>query len=262
MRPRLAVAALTACAALGLGACGGDDEPTTTTVASSTTSTSTEPDTFTGTSTTSSTASTSTSTTATEGAPIEELVANAAKVSPEEVECGDEGGIESVIGSGGTCSAAGTEYVVADYGEDLRLETMTARIEEIEETKRVGGNYLKPRDSKQGTFVVATLAITNDGNGNQVFDDFGEQAQLVAGSRTFREPFDILNGVATDSFLWKAPKIKPGRTARGDVVFDVPEEDAAYLDTNGSIQILNFGDEGNIRRADQIGLLRTGESAL
>ena len=254
MRP--AVAALVACAALGLAACGGDDEPTTTsTVASTTTSSTTK--TFTGTTST----STTTGTTETEGAPIEEIVANAAKVSPDEVECGDEGGLESLVGSGGTCSAGGTEYVVADYGDELELDTMTARIDDIEETGRVGGNYLKPKESKRGTFVVATLSITNEGDRDEVFDDFGEQAQLVAGADTYREPFNILNGVATDSFLWKSPKIKPGRTASGDVVFDVPQSAAAEIGTNASIQILNFGEEGNIRRADQIGLLRTGEAA-
>ena len=97
---RVALALLVACAALGLAACGGDDEPTTTSTTSSTTASgATGAETFTGTSTT----STSTSTTGTEGAPIEEIVANAAEVSPEEVECGDEAGLESVIGSGGTC---------------------------------------------------------------------------------------------------------------------------------------------------------------
>jgi hypothetical protein len=249
------VAALLACAALGVAACGGEDEATTAATTSSTTTTSTEPETFTGTSTTSTTSTTTDS--ATGAAPIEQLVANAAGVSPDEVECGDEGGLESVIGSGGTCSAADTEYVVADPGEELALDTLTAQIEDLEETGRVSGDYLKPEDSKRGTFVVATLAITNAGNGDQVFDDFGEQAQLIAGADTYREPFNVLNGVATDSFLWKAPKIKPGRTASGDVVFDVPESAAALLATEGAIQVLNFGDEGNIKRADQIGLLRT-----
>ena len=40
----------------------------------------------------------------------------------------------------------------------------------------------------------------------------------------------------------------------------MPVETAEDLDTDGAIQILNFGFEGNIRRSDQIGLLRTGES--
>ena len=258
---RRAAAILVAGAALTLAACGGDDEPASSTTTTSTTSTSTEPETFTGTTSTTSTTSTTTEATGTGAAPVEEIVANAAGVAPEEVECGDEAGLESVIGSGGTCSAAGTEYVVADPGEELELDTLTARIDDIKQTGRVGGNYLKPKESKRGTFVVATLSITNEGTGKQVFDDFGEQAQLVAGADTYREPFNILNGVATDSFLWKAPKLRPGRTASGDVVFDVPESAAAELETNASVQVLNFGDEGNIRRADQIGLLRTGEPA-
>ncbi|HEX6116263.1 MAG TPA: DUF4352 domain-containing protein [Solirubrobacterales bacterium] len=257
MSARAGSAALLAAAALGLAACGGDDEPTTAASTTSTTTTSTEPGTFTGTSTTS-TSSTSASTTATEGAPIEEIVADAANVSPEEVECGDEGGLESVLGSGGTCSAAGTEYVVADYGEELELDTLTAKIDAIEETGTVRGDYLKPRRSKNGVYAVATLSITNPGNGTQLFDDFGEQARLVAGTQTFSEPFNVLNGVATDSFLWQAKKIKPGDTVSGDVVFDIPEAAAEELDANGAVQVLNFGDEGNLRRADQIGLLRTG----
>jgi hypothetical protein len=254
---RVALALSVACAALGLAACGGDDEPATSSTTSSTTSGATGTDTFTGTSTT----STSTSTTGAEGAPIEEIVANAAKVSPDEVECGDEG-LESVIGSGGTCAAAGTEYVVADYGEELELDTLTAKIDEISEDDQVRGNYLKPQESKEGVFVVATLSITNESDKTALFDDFGEQVQLVAGAERYDEPFAILNGVATDSFLWKQTRIHPGETTHGDVVFDIPESAAAELDASGSIQILNFGFEGNIRRSEQIGLLRTGESAL
>ena len=241
MRPAAAI--LAACVGLGLTACGGGETTTATTGSTTSTSTSTG----------------ATGAAAAEGEPIEELVANAAGVAPEEVQCGDEGGLESVIGSAGTCSAAGTEYVVADHGEDLELDTLTARVEAVQETARVSGNYLKPKQSKRGRFVVGTLAITNEGSREEVFDDFGEQAQLVAGTDTYREPFSMLNGVATGSFLWKASKIKPGRTASGDVVFDVPEPAVAELGTNASIQILNFGDEGNIKRADQIGLLRTGE---
>jgi hypothetical protein len=257
MSMRISAVLAVACGALGLVACGGGDEPATTaTSTTSTTTTSTEPGTFTGTSTTST--STSTSTTATEGAPIEEIVANAARVDPEEVQCGDEG-IESVLGSGGTCSANGTEYVVADYGDELELDTLTARIDEIEETDTVRGDYPKPRESKNGVYSVATLSISNEGNGTQVFDDFGEQVQLKAGTATYSEPFNVLNGVATDSFLWQAKKIKPGATESGTVVFDIPELAAEELAASGSIQVLNFGDEGNIRRADQIGLLRTGE---
>ena len=258
MSARPAATALLAGAVLALSACGGDDEPDTTSTTSATTSSTTSTSTFSGTSST----STTTSTTGIEGAPIEEIVAFAADVEPDEVECGDEGGLESVIGSAGTCSADGREYVVADYGEDLELDTLTARIDEIEETRTVRGNYLKPRESKNGTFVVATISVTNEGDRPEVFDDIGEQVQLETPDGTFREPFDVLNGVATDSFLWQAKKIKPGRTVSGEVVFDVPEEAAETLDTDAAIQVLNFGAEGNVQRSDQIGLLRTGESAL
>ena len=244
MTLRVAAVIAAGCALGGLAACGGEDEPTTATTAATTT-----------------TSSTSTTTTATEGAQIEALVANAAEVSPEEVECGDEGGLEEVIGSAGTCSAAGTEYVVAGHGEELELDSLTARIDEVDETRTVRGNYLKPRRSKNGVYAVVTLSIANEGDRTELFDDFGQQARLVAGAQTFGEPFNVLNGVATDSFLWRAEKIKPGRTAEGDVVFDIPQAAAEELGTDAAVQILNFGDEGGIRRADQIGLLRTGEPA-
>jgi hypothetical protein len=251
---RAALAGLVACAALSLAACGGGDEATSSTTEASTT-TSTTSTAIGATST-----STTTSTTGEEGDPIEDLVATAAGVLPDEVECGEED-IEGLIGSGGTCTAAGTEYVVADRGEELELDTLTARLEDLDETRKIRGDYLKPKPPKNDVFAVAKLAVTNTGNGIQLFDDFGEQVQLITPSRTYREPFNILNGVATDSFLWKATKIKPNRTERGDVVFDIPSEAVDEMDTSGAIQVLNFGEEGNIQRADQIGLLRTGESA-
>jgi hypothetical protein len=245
MTARAGIAALAVGVALAPTACGGDDD--TTTAADATTSTTT---------TTGATGTTGPATDA-GGVPIEELVAAAAGVEAEDVACGEEG-IEIALGGGGTCTAGGDEYVVADEGEQLELETLTATLDDLETSKTVRGDYLKPRKSKDGIYAIATLSITNEGNGNQLFDDFGEQAQLKVAGQTYREPFNILNGVATDSFLWQSQKIKPGRTVDGTVVFDIPELAAEELGDNGAIQILNFGDEGNIQRAEQIGLLRTG----
>jgi hypothetical protein len=248
MSARAPIGVLIAAAAIGLAACGGDDEDTTTAAPTTTTTT-----------TTGATGATGPASDA-EGVPIEELVAAAAGVEPEEVACGEEG-IEVALGGGGTCTTGGDEYVVADEGEELELDTLRATLDDLETTKTVRGDYLKPRRSKDGVYAIATLSITNEGNGNQVFDDFGEQAQLKVAGQTYREPFNVLNGVATDSFLWQSQRIKPGDTADGTVVFDIPELAAEELGENGAIQILNFGDEGNIRRADQIGLLRTGAPA-
>ena len=200
---------------------------------------------------------TTTSATETEGLPIEDLVALAAGVAPDEVACGDEA-IEAVIGSGGTCSVDGKEYVVADFDEKAELDGMTVRLSDIETTRKVRGDYLRPKTSKEGSFVVGTLAVTNTADkGSQLFDDFGEQVRLHVDTATYVQPFAVLNGVLTDSFLWKGNKIKAGDTQVGKVVFDVPEIAVEQLGEEGSIEVLDFSEQGNFKRADEVGLLRT-----
>jgi hypothetical protein len=199
-----------------------------------------------------------TTTTSTDELPIEELVALAAGVTPEDVECGEEG-LEAAVGGGGTCEAEGTEYVVAGVGEELELDSLTARLAEIETTKKVSGSYLKPRVAKNGIFVVGSLSVTNEQGKADRFDDFGEQVQLKAGQATYNQPFNVLNGVLTDSFLWKGKKIPPGESQVGKVAFDVPETAIEGIESEGALVVLNFGDEGNVRRADQVGLIRTSE---
>ena len=267
---RASTVTLIALAALALAACGGgEDEPegpcvneftgdpvdcsNDSAVSASDAETTTE-----DTTDTTATDTTATTTTATDEVPIEELVSFAAGVSTEDVECGDEG-LEEAIGGGGTCEAEGTEYVVAGLGEDLELDTLTAKLAAIDTTKKVSGGYLKPRAAKNGIYVVGNLSVTNESNKPDRFDDFGEQVQLKAGPATYNEPFNVLNGVLTDSFLWKGKKIPPGKSQVGKVAFDVPESALESIESEGTLLVLNFGDEGNARRADQVGLIRTAE---
>lgn len=231
-------------ALLAIAACGGGDDEADTTTAETTEGVTDE----TGAETT----------TTTEAVPIEEIVAMAAGASPEDVQCGEEG-LEAAIGGGGTCEAEGVEYVVADFGEELELDTLTARLAGLDLAKKVSGDYLKPRAAKVGVFVVGSLSITNESKRPERFDDFGEQVQLKAGQETYREPFNVLNGVLTASFLWKGKKIQPGESQVGKVAFDVPEPALEAIESEGALLVLNFGDEGNPRRADQVGLIRTAE---
>jgi hypothetical protein len=264
---RISTAVLIALAALAFAACGGgEDEPegpcvnefTGEPVDCSNESAISASDAETTSADTTEDTTTATTATATDEAPIEEVVAFAAGVSPEDVECGEEG-LEAAVGGGGTCEGDGTEYVVAGLGEDLELDTLTARLAGIDTAKKVRGSYLKPRAAKNGVYVVGSLSITNEQGKPDRFDDFGEQVQLKAGQATYNEPFNVLNGVLTDSFLWKGKKIKPGQSQVGKVAFDVPEPAVESLESEGALLVLNFGDEGNARRADQIGLIRTTE---
>jgi hypothetical protein len=273
--PRPAAVVPIALAALALAACGGgDDEPegpcvneftgdpvdcsNESAISASDAETTTEEITTTTTTGDTTSETTTTADTATEEAPIEEVVALGAGVSPEDVDCGEEE-IEAAIGGGGTCEADGTEYVVAGLGEDLELDNLTARLAGLDTTKEVRGSYLKPRTAKNGTYVVGSLSITNESGRPNRFDDFGEQVQLKAGQATYNEPFNVLNGVLTDSFLWKGKKIPPGESQVGKVAFDVPELALEAIEGEGALVVLNFGDEGNARRADQVGLIRTSE---
>ena len=269
MLARISIVALLALAALTVPACGGDeDEPegpcvnefTGDPVDCSNESAISASDAEDTTETTTEDTTTTETTTATDAdeLPIDELVALAAGISPEDVQCGDEG-LEEAIGGGGTCEADGTKYVVAGLGEDLELDSLTARLAEIETARKVSGDYLKPRAAKNGVYVVGNLSVANESGKAERFDDFGEQVQLKAGQATYSEPFNVLNGVLTDSFLWKGKKIPPGQSQVGKVVFDVPETAIEAIESEGALLVLNFGDEGNTRRADQVGLIRTSE---
>lgn len=245
---RLTAICALAATALALAACGGDDEAEAPGAPTSTATT--------GASGPTGATGATGAANAPEGAPIEELVAEAAAVDPDEVRCGTEE-LEAAIGGGGTCAAAGTEYVVADPGERLELDSLTAKLSDVATAGTVRGDYKDPARSREGRFVIATLAVTNTGERSERFDDFGEQVELEVGGERYKERFDVLNGVATDSFLWEAKQIKPGDTQLGQVVFDVGRPVAEAVEEDASILVLNFGDQGNRARADQVGLLRT-----
>jgi len=137
LRARISTVALIALGGLALASCGGDDEPDDTTTDAETTAETTA----------ATAAAATTTTTATGEPPLEEVVARAAGVSIDDVECGAEG-LEAVAGAGGTCAAGGTRYVVAGYGERLELDTPTARLTRLDTQKKVSGSYLKPRAAK------------------------------------------------------------------------------------------------------------------
>lgn len=257
---RTTLAALTLTGAIAIAGCGGggDDEATTDTAPP-------EP----------------------VAAAPEELVANAAGVTPEEVTCSTGATTDATsttststtatsttaststttaatdTDGAATCEADGTEYVIGNSETPIELETLTAELTSAEATDEVSGEYLDPRPPKNGVYLQAELNVINNGFAPAKFDDLGDQALLKVGARSVKEPFNVLNGVYTDSFLWEDQNIRPNNSASGGVIFDISTADLDQMNAegNGALMILNFGDEGSARGADQIGLIQLPELA-
>ena len=260
MRTTLAVLTLTG--AIAIAGCGGDDGDDTTTTTGPPEPVAASP---------------------------EVLVANAAGVTPEEVTCSTGTATDTTsttatsttattatsttattstttpteTGGAATCDADGVEYVVGNSETPVELETLTAELLSAEAATEVSGDYLDPRQPKNGAYLTAELNIVNNGFAPAKYDDLGDNTLLKVGARTVKQPFNVLNGVYTDSFLWEDQNIRPNNSASGGVLFDISTADLDQMNAegNGALLILNFGDEGSTRGADQVGLLQLPEIA-
>jgi hypothetical protein len=250
--------AITAALAIGvammpLAGCGdGDDTTTVITTSAPTETAPTE-------GTTGATGAEGETTTATEGAsPLQELVGGATRRIPSEVDCD-----AAPDATTGTCQVEDTEIVVADAGETLELDTLTARLASLEATKQVSTEADR---TPGGIFILGKLSIGNRTNRPEFFDFYGEQTQLKIGRTTYGEDYEVLR-VLPGSFFSKNNQVRPKQTQVGSILFDVPPSEQDAIETNGALIVINFGDTSKVSQSstrrildaevDQVGLIRT-----
>lgn len=184
--------------------------------------------------------------------------------------CGDDAAAgRSGAGSGRVATtrtvAEGVRIVTAGYGqplrtvgrgEELRLTTLAARVDEIVTTPSIT-NQRGEVATAEGVFVIVRMAIRNRSRVPQtVTTGGGEQIGLLIDGEHFSDDAYVQRNYATDSFLSREPTLQPGAVARGTVVFDVPVRAAGKLDRSGALLVVNFGEAvapGYLEDATEVG---------
>ncbi len=181
---------------------------------------------------------------------------SAAHASPSDC---DARGINAKKLGEGTCTSGGTTLTVVNKGSTLRLKSLTATLNGIRTTDSVG-SYVG-RSIARGRFVLFTLTVTNRLETPQNFDGIGaRQTALSLGADTYTEDFNAENGRDLASCLSKdgagSSPVQPGESITCEVIFDVPAIGVAKLNTDGNLEITNFGEDVS-SSTGPIGLFRT-----
>ena len=156
----------------------------------------------------------------------------------------------------GSCTWKGQDFVVVNKDSILTLDQLTARLVGISTADTLQGPSLGP-ESASGVFVIASVEITNTTNKPQTYDSSGDATSLTLGNDVYTEDFDVENGTATDSFVWRTEELQPDESMTGTLVYDVPANAVDHLETDGYLSLANFRDDSGLQRAKQLGLIRT-----
>ena len=166
-------------------------------------------------------------------------------------------GINSTQLGTGACTEGGVQYVVANYGGVLRLRTLNVAVVNVSASP-VDRGHGRTVTAKRDGFLRVTLQVQNSGRTPQRFG-FG-QTMLGIGSDNYLERGDVERQVHREALATTGGGvIGPGETLRGDVVFDITNEDYAQLARVGRFFIWNFGGHASrqlSRRTGQIGQIR------
>jgi hypothetical protein len=165
-------------------------------------------------------------------------------------------GINSEQLEEGSCTVKGQDVVVVNKDSTLKLDQLTARLVDISTADTLQGSSFGPK-SASGVFVVARLEITNTTNKPQTYDSFGEATALNLGRDVYTEDFNVENGTATDSFVWRSKELQPHESMTGSLVYDVPASAVGHLETDGYLSVGNFRDDSGAQRPKQLGVIRT-----
>ncbi|HEX7292050.1 MAG TPA: hypothetical protein VF250_13065 [Conexibacter sp.] len=156
----------------------------------------------------------------------------------------------------GACTEDGVRYVVANYGGIVRLRTLAVAITAV----GVAPGYEGARRTvvpRFDAFLRLSLQVQNT---DRVPHRFGfSQTMLGVGSSNYFERRDVERTVHTEAIARvNGGMIGPGETLRGDVVFDITQQDYQELQRQGRFFIWNFGDRAaaELRRGRQVGQIR------
>lgn len=169
---------------------------------------------------------------------------------------------EKEINSGsrkeGTCIEGNTKVVVVNLNSPLKLETLEAKLLDIEERKTISGEYGES-ETANGIFVTFNLMVTNLSHAPQELEE--EQTVLYVGESIYTQDFEVQNGIEQDSFLWQGAEIQPSGGVEGTVTFDIPKKIAKKITEEGNLNFLNFGVEyfepEEFFEQEEVGTIRT-----
>lgn len=167
----------------------------------------------------------------------------------------DSKGINSTVGSTGTCLRDGVTYTVVNKSQVLQLEELDAKLTSLTTEKAVQSNPQRKAIAK-GRFVIVTLQVKNKTDSAQRFGGPGfEQAELTIGDRKFQEGAAATT-LLRAAFLGRGP-IDAGKTVTGSVAFEVPTTLAENLVKEKAVlAIVNFSDGGKIDTTKRLGIIR------
>lgn len=169
----------------------------------------------------------------------------------------DAQGINSTQLGTGACTENGVQYVVANYGGVVRLNSLAVAIvgAAVAPADQGHGRTATPR---RDAFMRFTIQVQNR---DKVPHRFGfGQTMLGVGADDYTERTDVEKNVHVESIAAvNHGMIGPGETLRGDVVFDITEADYAQMRRVGRFFIWNFGGHASTaigRGTGQLGQIR------
>jgi hypothetical protein len=145
----------------------------------------------------------------------------------------------------GTCTHAGITYAIVDENHTLKLHTLTARLIGVRRVRSLTGRH--PATAK-GTFVVASISVTNRLSLPQTFEGSGtQQAQVILAGTVYSEDVAVERKSDPNSCLSAKVSLARGRRETCQVIFDVPTGAAAQLGKHGSgdLYLVDFGSDLN-----------------
>lgn len=157
----------------------------------------------------------------------------------------------------GACMEDGVQYVVGNYGSVVRLRTLGVAITGVSVSGVDAGNG-RTAAPQLDAFLRVTLQVQNRDKVPHRFA-FG-QTMLGIGPSNYTESTVVERKVHQEALAnVNGGMIAPGETLRGDVVFDISEQDYAVLDRQGRFFIWNFGGHAAARiprSTGQLGQIR------